>query len=51
MSTGVGEDVRHAPREDDAVGRSHRVARRTLTQPLPGAPTVRWWDLDSTQGC
>jgi hypothetical protein len=19
--------------------------------PLPGAPTVRWWDLDSPQGC
>jgi hypothetical protein len=42
MSTGVGEDVLHALREDDAVGRSHRVARRTLTLPLPGAPTARW---------
>jgi hypothetical protein len=21
-----------------------------LTQPLPGAPTVRWWDLDSPRG-
>jgi Mrp family chromosome partitioning ATPase len=39
---GVGEDVRHALREDDAVGRSNRVARRTLTQPLHGVPTVRW---------
>jgi hypothetical protein len=35
-------EVRHALREGDTVGRSHRVARRTLTQPLPGAPTVRW---------
>jgi hypothetical protein len=39
---GVGEEVRHATREGDAVDRSHRVARRTLTQPLPGAPTTRW---------
>jgi hypothetical protein len=39
---GVGEEVRHALREDDAIGRSHRVARRTLTPPLPGTPTVRW---------
>jgi hypothetical protein len=38
----VGEEVRHALREDDVVGRSHRVARRTLTLPLPGAPTVKW---------
>jgi hypothetical protein len=22
-----------------------------LTLPLPGAPTVRWWDLDSPRGC
>jgi hypothetical protein len=35
-------DVCNALREDDAVGRSHQVARRTLTQPLPDAPTVRW---------
>jgi hypothetical protein len=35
-------DVCNALREDDAVGRSHQVARRTLTQPLPGVPTVRW---------
>jgi hypothetical protein len=26
---GVGEDVRHALQKDDAVGRSHRVARKT----------------------
>jgi hypothetical protein len=39
---GVGEDVRHALREDEAIGRSHRVARRALTLPLPGVPTVRW---------
>jgi hypothetical protein len=32
MSMGF-EDVRHAFREDDAVGRSHRVARRTLIPP------------------
>jgi hypothetical protein len=37
MSTGVGEDIRHALREDDVVGRSHRVARRTLVS----APTWR----------
>jgi hypothetical protein len=30
---GVGEDVRHALWEDDAVGQSHRVARRTLIHP------------------
>jgi hypothetical protein len=30
---GVGEDVRHSLQEDDAVGRSHRVARRTLILP------------------
>jgi hypothetical protein len=39
---GVGEEFRHALREDDDVGRSHRVARRTLTLPLRGMPTVRW---------
>jgi hypothetical protein len=27
---GIGEDVRHALQEDDVVGWSHRVARRTL---------------------
>jgi hypothetical protein len=27
---GIGEDARHALREDDIVGRSHQVARRIL---------------------
>jgi hypothetical protein len=31
-----------ALREDNVVGRSHRVVRRILTLPLLGAPTVRW---------
>jgi hypothetical protein len=33
MSTGLREDVRQALRQDDAVGRSHEVARRTLIPP------------------
>jgi hypothetical protein len=45
-----GEDVRHALREDDAVGRSHRVARRTLDSSPTWAPTVRWLDIDSPHG-
>jgi hypothetical protein len=39
---GIGEEVRYALWEDDVVGRSHRVARRTLISPVPGAPTIRW---------
>jgi hypothetical protein len=30
ISDGIDEDVRHSLREDDAVDRSYRVARRTL---------------------
>jgi hypothetical protein len=29
----IGEDIRHALREDDAICRSHRVAQKTFIPP------------------
>jgi hypothetical protein len=30
---------------------NYHHAARTPDLPLPGAPTVRWWDPDSLRGC